>query len=152
MRPYERKIVPKNHPPIALFCFAAVVAPPAQTFNTIFTFNGFNGDSPSAPLTQNANGNFYGTSSEGGPNGGGTVFEMTPSGRMPMRYGFCALANCDDGRQPYAPVIQAANGSFSASQPKAETVASVKTAILAAPSLRSRPAANSRRSTTFARR
>ena len=97
---------------IALFCVAAAVASPAQTLNTIFTFNGFNGYSPLAPLIQSTNGNFYGISEAGGPNGGGTVFEMTPSGQMPMRYGFCALANCDDGLQPYAPVIQAANGSF----------------------------------------
>ena len=97
---------------IALFCFAAVVASPAQTFNTIFTFNGFNGDGPLAPLTQGTNGKFYGTSQGGSPNRGGTVFELTPSGEMPMRYGFCALTNCDDGRQPVASVIQAANGSF----------------------------------------
>lgn len=97
---------------IALFCVAAAVDSPAQTFNTIFTFNGFNGGTPLAPLIQSTNGNFYGISGLDGPNGGGTVFEMTPSGQMPMRYGFCALANCDDGSYPYAPLIQAANGSF----------------------------------------
>src|SRR5215471_19219778 len=67
---------------------------------------------PLAPLIQGTNGNFYGTSQGGSPNRGGTVFELTPSGEMPMRYDFCALANCDDGLQPEAPVMQAANGSF----------------------------------------
>ena len=43
---------------IALFCVAAAVASPAQTFNTIFTFNGFNGGSPIGPLIQSTNGNF----------------------------------------------------------------------------------------------
>jgi len=43
---------------ITLFCFAVVVASPAQTFNTIFTFNGFNGYGPLAPLIQGTNGSF----------------------------------------------------------------------------------------------
>jgi uncharacterized repeat protein (TIGR03803 family) len=97
---------------VAIFCIATVSVSRAQTFTVLVTFDGPNGLAPLAPLMQSTSGNFLGTTTEGGPHGGGTVFEMRPSGKSTVLYNFCSLEDCDDGRQPYTPVIQAANGSF----------------------------------------
>jgi uncharacterized repeat protein (TIGR03803 family) len=73
-------------------------------------------------LVQATNGNFYGTTSEGGANdncmyegatiGCGTVFEITPSGTLTTLYSFCSQSGCTDGEQPSAGLVQAANGNF----------------------------------------
>jgi len=88
---------------------ATAAALPAQTFTTLFNFYGgnTNGSNPVAPLIQGADGNFYGTTQQGGPNcfsygvnGCGTVFKMTPKGMLTTLYYFCSLANCADGAGP----------------------------------------------------
>ena len=58
------------------------------------------------------NGNFYGTSVEGGANRHGSVFEMTPAGAVTVLYSFCNVTNCDDGAYPYAGVIQGTDSNF----------------------------------------
>ena len=52
------------------------------TLTNLIIFNGTNGANPSAALVQGTDGNFYGTTYNGGmTNGGyGTVFRMTPAG------------------------------------------------------------------------
>ena len=51
------------------------------TFSIIYTFhNGSDGAYPYGGLVMDAEGNLYGTTSEGGSGGGGTVFELSPSG------------------------------------------------------------------------
>jgi len=57
------------------------------------------------------NGNFYGTTQNGGTNRGGTVFEVTPAGKLTTLYSFCALANCADGDGP-GPLVQATDGNL----------------------------------------
>jgi uncharacterized repeat protein (TIGR03803 family) len=59
----------------------------SQTVNTLYTFaGGANGAYPESQLVADKNGNFYGTTFEGGVvssvclNGCGTVFELTPDG------------------------------------------------------------------------
>ena len=47
---------------------------------TLVSFNGTNGSSPQDSLVQGADGNFYGTTQQGGTNGDGTVFMVTPTG------------------------------------------------------------------------
>ena len=44
--------------------------------STLVNFNGTNGASPSGQLAVDGQGNIYGTSSAGGPGGGGTVYEF----------------------------------------------------------------------------
>jgi uncharacterized repeat protein (TIGR03803 family) len=90
----------------------------AQTFTTLHSFDGTDGASPYAALVQATNGDFYGTTSYGGANGTecfgigcGTVFKMTSGGTLTTLYSFCPQSGCTDGAQPYAPLIQAANGN-----------------------------------------
>ncbi len=77
------------------------------------------GDDPSAGLVQAANGDLYGTTTNGGANknsdapyGGGTVFKITPGGAFTTPYSFCSLSVCTDGEIPYAGLVQAANGDL----------------------------------------
>jgi uncharacterized repeat protein (TIGR03803 family) len=53
-------------------------------------------------------GNFYGTTSGGGSDGFGTVFEMDSSGSLKVLHSF---ASADDGA-PVAPVMQASDGNL----------------------------------------
>lgn len=66
--------------------------------------------SPNAGLVQATNGKFYGTTTIGGANGQGTVYEVTSSGKFTTLYSFCAQAGCSDGERPFAGLIQAGNG------------------------------------------
>jgi uncharacterized repeat protein (TIGR03803 family) len=79
---------------------------------TTYSFDGTNGDLPQGALVQAANGDLYGTTNGGGAGGEGTIFKITPSGTLTTLYTFCSLAGCTDGDDPYAGVIQAANGDF----------------------------------------
>jgi uncharacterized repeat protein (TIGR03803 family) len=70
------------------------------------------GSLPYAGLIQATNSNLLGTTSSGGPNGGGTIFEITPQGQLTTLYTFCSQANCADGSGPLAGLLQATNGKF----------------------------------------
>ena len=65
-----------------------------------------------AGLVQGKDGNFYGNTNEGSPNGGGTVFKVTPTGTLTTLYSFCSLTNCVDGRNPTAAMVQGNDGNF----------------------------------------
>ena len=67
---------------------------------------------PFAGLIQATDGNFYGTTGERGINGNGTVFKITPQGKLATLYSFCAQTNCADGAYPGAGLTQAPNGEF----------------------------------------
>jgi uncharacterized protein (TIGR03437 family) len=68
-------------------CGAAVAILQAQTFTTLATFTGPNGEHPNA-LVQGTDGNLYGTAQLGGANGAGVVFRLTPAGVMNTLYSF----------------------------------------------------------------
>jgi uncharacterized repeat protein (TIGR03803 family) len=99
----------------AVFWVAAVVASSAQTFTTLVQFNGTPQPANPAQLVAGIDGNIYGVTSAGGKNGtsssGGTVFRMTPAGKVTLLYSFCGLANCADGTKPNG-LIQTADGKF----------------------------------------
>jgi uncharacterized repeat protein (TIGR03803 family) len=89
------------------------------TLTTLHNFcsegNCTDGGDPLGGLLQATNGNFYGTTAEGGLSGhdyGGTVFEITPNGALTTLYKFCSEANCADGAIPEAALLQATNGNF----------------------------------------
>lgn len=91
---------------------------PSGEFTTLHIFcsttNCTDGDAPVAPLIQAADGNFYGTTYFGGANGlyVGTVFQVTPSGKLTTLYSFCSETGCADGGSPGAGLVQAIDGKF----------------------------------------
>ena len=90
------------------------------TLTTLYSFchQSFcpDGSFPYAGLVQASDGNFYGTTWQGGNfsqgTTWGTVFAITPSGSLSTLYSFCAQANCTDGGDPYAGLIQATDGKL----------------------------------------
>jgi uncharacterized protein (TIGR03437 family) len=65
-----------------------------------------------AGLIQATDGNLYGTSGNGGANGGGTIFRITLGGTLTTLYGFCSQSPCANGQEPKAGLLQAADGNF----------------------------------------
>jgi uncharacterized repeat protein (TIGR03803 family) len=94
---------------------------PSGTLTTLYSFCSqggcADGEFPDAGLVQAINGDFYGTTVQGGANpssyagGSGTVFKMTPSGILTTLYSFCSQSGCADGEFPN-PLIQATNGEL----------------------------------------
>jgi uncharacterized repeat protein (TIGR03803 family) len=81
------------------------------------------GYEPSSGLIEDASGNLYGTTFDGGVHDvygdGGTVFELTPSGTgytEAVLYSFCAQSSptiaCTDGSPPQGGLIEDASGNF----------------------------------------
>jgi uncharacterized repeat protein (TIGR03803 family) len=96
-----------------VFCAATAIASRAQTFTTLVNFDGANGVQPmSMTLIQGTDGNFYGTTYEGGAYGMGTVFKVTAEGVLTTLYSFCAQTGCPDGKLPYSGLVQASDGNF----------------------------------------
>jgi uncharacterized repeat protein (TIGR03803 family) len=83
-----------------------------RPFTRLHSFNTTDGAYPYAALIQASDGNFYGTTELGGANGGGTLFQITPSGTLTSLYSFCAQASCTDGKTPVAGLTQATDGNF----------------------------------------
>jgi uncharacterized repeat protein (TIGR03803 family) len=75
------------------------------------------GESPNG-LVQAGNGDFYGTTEEGGANAGplgygaGTVFKISAAGELTTLYNFCAQSACKDGLYPNAGLVLTANGDL----------------------------------------
>lgn len=86
------------------------------TLTTIYSFCAksgcTDGAGPVAGLVLGNNGNFYGTTSVGGANGDGTVFEITPGGVLTTLYSFCAVSGCADGAKPDGGLVFATNGNL----------------------------------------
>jgi len=65
---------------------------------------------PKAGLVEGSDGNFYGTTSDGGAGVYGTAYRVTPSGTMTVLYAFAQ--GSADGKVPWAALIQGADGNF----------------------------------------
>jgi uncharacterized repeat protein (TIGR03803 family) len=76
------------------------------------------GASPSSSLILATDGNFYGTTfgdgntSTCGAPGCGTVFKITPAGKLTTLHNFCSLSSCQDGANPYAGLVEGSDGNF----------------------------------------
>src|SRR5512144_327104 len=92
-----------------IFLLVTTLGTSAQIFSNMITFQGDNGKNPYAPLIQASDGNFYGTTLYGGVSNKGTAFKMTRSGAITVLWHF--TGSCE-GANPYAPLLQARNGSF----------------------------------------
>jgi uncharacterized repeat protein (TIGR03803 family) len=83
---------------------------------TLHRFSGTDGAYPTGELVQAKDGNFYGTTQQGGygncTNGCGTVFRISPRGTFTTLYKFCAQSDCADGSNPYAALVQANDGNL----------------------------------------
>lgn len=74
---------------------------PAQTFTTLYSFDGTHGSEPYLmSLIQAADGALYGTAEFGGSHNSGTIFRITTAGALSTLHSFCSQANCVDGLQP----------------------------------------------------
>ena len=78
---------------------------------SLYSFTGGNdGANPEAGLVQGSDGNFYGTTYNGGTNGGyGTVFKISPNGALTSLYSF---TGGNDGGYPDAGLVQGSDGNF----------------------------------------
>ncbi len=83
---------------------------PNGTVTTLYSFACTEGCHPNGGLVQGSDGNFYGTTRDGGTNGFnyGTVFKITADGTLTLLHTF----EGNDGGEPYAALIQAADGNF----------------------------------------
>lgn len=77
-------------------------------FTNLITFNNDNGANPYAGLVQGGDGNFYGTTYNGGTANAGTVFQMTPAGILNTLVSF----NNDNGANPYGALVPAPDGTL----------------------------------------
>ena len=102
---------------LLLICAAMAIPLRAQTFTTIWSFNGKDGTAPSGNLIQGIDGNIYGTTSGidfcTGPSVScGTIFKITPGGSLTTLYSFCSQPNCADGYSPVAGLALGGSGVF----------------------------------------
>jgi len=74
---------------------------------TLYSFNGTDGSLPVAGLAEGTDGNFYGTTSDGGANLEGTIFRLTPGGTLTTLVNF-------DGSNGSGPgeLVQGSDGNF----------------------------------------
>jgi len=96
--------------------FAAMIAmaPGAdaqQPLEILHTFTGTTSDGalPMGRLIQAPDGNFYGTTAEGGPAGTGSIFRMTPDGATTFLHFFVDYV---DGYYPSSRLLLASDGNF----------------------------------------
>jgi uncharacterized repeat protein (TIGR03803 family) len=84
----------------------------SQTLKTLVDFNGSNGSGANAPLVDDADGNFYGTTAAGGAHNLGTVFRVTTNGELRLLHSFCKSAHCADGEEPAAGLVRGNDKNF----------------------------------------
>ncbi len=95
---------------VFMLCAAAAIASPAQTFTSLFSFDGTDGSDPYPMSFQGLDGNFYGTTNWGGAYGVGTIFGITPGGTLTTQYSLGTQAT--DGAQPQEGLVQGTDGNF----------------------------------------
>jgi uncharacterized repeat protein (TIGR03803 family) len=88
-------------------------APPCRWITSLTALHQFTGRQrdgahPNAALLQGADGNFYGTTADGGAYGKGTVFQILPTGQLTTLYSFSG----PDGANPMAALIVGLDGNF----------------------------------------
>ncbi len=84
--------------------------PPTGGVITLATITGgLAGIYPQSDLIQALDGNFYGTTAQGGTNSLGTFFRVTPAGALTTLYSFTGGT---DGSRPLRGVVQGVDGAF----------------------------------------
>jgi len=92
-------------------CGALFQITPAGNLKVIHNFTGSNNDGafPQGGVTLGTDGNFYGTTYEGGSVTAGAVFKVTPGGTATTLHSFTGGS---DGAYPYAPPVEGNDGNF----------------------------------------
>jgi len=85
---------------------------PAGGLTTLYSFcaktNCTDGSNPSSSLIEGTDGNFYGTTDQGGANGAGTIFKVTPAGTLTTLYSFKAASEYNFDMA----LVQGTDGNF----------------------------------------
>jgi uncharacterized repeat protein (TIGR03803 family) len=100
---------------VALIALVGIPATQAQTYQTIFSFDGNDGAYSSAGFVHDAEGNLYSTTQAGGLYNfglGGTVYKLDQQLRQTVLYSFCAATNCTDGGVPLGGVTLDSAGNL----------------------------------------
>lgn len=104
---------------LCVLCALGAIASSAQTFKSLVNFDRTNGAYPYyGSLAQGLDGNFYGTTEQGGLDDGGTIFKITPAGKLTTLHSFCTEPYCAAGYRPVAGLVQASNGNFYGTTPE----------------------------------
>ena len=80
----------------------------AGEYSVLHAFSGSDGAHPFGPLLQGNDGQFYGTTLEGGSHNLGTIFRVGADGKFKVLYNFDGT----HGSEPFGPLIQASDGRF----------------------------------------
>ena len=85
----------------------------AWDYNVLWTFSGGNdGGAPSGRLTMDANGNVYGTTTQGGTGVVGTVFELSPANGSWSEKVLYNFTGNNDGGEPMGNVLLGSDGNI----------------------------------------
>jgi uncharacterized repeat protein (TIGR03803 family) len=87
-----------------------LTAPPSYTYTVLYVFRFALG--PAAPLIQATDGNFYGTTVDGGSSNAGVIFMITPTPDHTITFLHEFTGGTTDGANPGAALIQATDGNF----------------------------------------
>src|ERR1700722_8120145 len=96
-----------------IFCVVTAISLSAQTFET-YNLDGTDGSDPNAALVQGTDGNLYGVTTVGGSSspcngsGCGTIFKITPAGKLTTLHNFDET----DGAFPLGALVQGTDGNF----------------------------------------
>ena len=113
---FSRKFVYVAVFALALLCLATRSAE-AQIESVLHIFGGApsDGGTPAAGLIMDSSGNFYGTTTAGGVNNSGTVFELVNSSGSyseKVLYSFAGSQPSGDGGNPYSSLIMDSSGNL----------------------------------------
>lgn len=94
----------------ASFALTATAAQAGHKFQVLYSFSGkADGGNPHGSLLQDAAGNLYGTTVQGGASGYGVVYRVAPDGAETTLYSF---SGGEDGHYAYGGLVQDKAGSF----------------------------------------
>ena len=90
---------------ILMAVIVLVAIPASATKKVLFTFTGSDGEAPDGSLIFDQAGNLYGTTSQGGANGYGTVFKLSPGANGTWTETVLHSFNRTDGANPEGALI-----------------------------------------------